>query len=145
MHPKDQVQVDLKEAMKSGDVKRRDILRQLSAAFKQSEVDTQKPLSEADALQIVRREIKRLQESQAELEKAGRPVDEVLAELAILEGYLPPQLDRATLSALAQAAIAEVGATSAKQMGDVMKVLMPKIQGQADGKVVNEVVRDLLK
>jgi len=133
MHLKDQVQADLKEAMKSGDAKR------------QSEVDTQQALSEADALQIVRREIKRLQESLAELEKAGRPVDDILAEVAILEGYLPPQLDRAALSALAQAAIAEVGATSAKQMGEVMKVLMPKIQGQADGKLVNEVVRDLLK
>ena len=75
---------------------------------------------------------------------AGTSVEEARAEIAVLETYLPAQLSREEIAGHAQAAIEEVGATSPKQMGDVMRVLMPRLKGQADGKLVNEVVRELL-
>lgn len=79
-------------------------------------------------------------------EKAGRAdlVAANEAELRIIEGYLPKQLSRAEVAALAQAAIAEAGATDLKQLGAVMKLLTPRTKGQADGRLVNEVVRELL-
>lgn len=144
MHPKERILEDLKAAIKAGDTARRDALRFLSAAFKQAEVDLQRDLSEADALEILKKEAKRRQEAIADLEKAGRDASAEQAELLLIHSYLPAQLDRAGIEKVAKEVIAEVGATSAKQLGDVMKVLMPRLKGQADGKLVNEVVRELL-
>lgn len=146
MHPKEQLNQDLKAAMKAGDVPRREALRLLLAAFKQVEVDQQKELSPEDALAILSKEAKKRRESIEEMLRAKR--DELARqeqyELDIIEGYLPKQMARADIEALAREAIAEVGATSAKDTGAVMKALMPRVKGQADGKIVSEVVRDLL-
>jgi len=144
MHPKEQIQADLKEAMKAKDATRRDTLRLLSAAFKQAEVDGQKELSEEDAIKILKKEAKRREESIADLEKAGRDISAEQEELKLISVYLPEEMDRATIEQHAREAIAEAGATSPKEMGDVMKILMPRLGGQADGKVVSEVVRGLL-
>jgi len=146
MHPKEQIQTDLKEAMRAGDTRRREVLRLLLAAFKQVEVDRQIELSEADALGVLMGEAKKRREAIAEMTAAGR--DELAAqeryELEIIESYLPRQLDRAELEAMAREVIAQVGATSPKDMGLVMKELMARVKGQADGKVVNAIVRELL-
>jgi hypothetical protein len=144
MHPKEQIQADLKDAMKAKDAFRRDTLRQLSAAFKQAEVDERKELSEEDAIKILKKEAKRREESIADLEKAGRDTSDEQAELELISAYLPEEMDRATIEKFAREAVAEAGATSPKEMGDVMKILMPRLGGQADGKVVSEVVRGLL-
>jgi uncharacterized protein YqeY len=144
MHPKEQILADLKEAMKAGEVQRRNTLRLLSAAFKQAEVDERKELSAEDALKILKKEAKRREESITDLEKAGRDISDEQAELDLISAYLPEEMDRATIEAHAREAIAESGATSPKEMGDVMKILMPRLGGQADGKLVSEVVRGLL-
>jgi len=147
LHLKEQLNQDLKTAMKAGDVQRREALRLLLAALKQVEVDQQKELSSEDAQAVLIKEAKKRRESIEEMTRAGR--DELARqeqfELDLIEAYLPKQLSRADVEILAREAIAEVGATSAKDTGAVMKALMPRVKGQADGKLVNEVVRDLLK
>jgi uncharacterized protein YqeY len=146
MHPKEQLQADLKEAMKSGDDIRKSTIRMALAAIKNAEVEKIGELDEDEALAILRKELKQRRETIVDAEKAGKPemVEEAEAEIAVLEGYLPAQLSREDIAGHAQAAIEEVGATSPKEMGDVMRVLMPRLKGQADGKLVNEVVRELL-
>lgn len=146
MHPKDAIQEDLKAAMRAGDVQRREALRLLMAAFKQVEVDERKELSEADAVAILMTEAKRRRETIQEMEQAGRLdlAEKERFELEVIERYLPRQLSDDELRALAQEAIQETGATSSREMGAVMRVLMPRVQGQADGKRVSEVVRGLL-
>lgn len=141
---KEKVNTDLKEAMKSGDAFRRDTLRLLTAAFKQTEVDSRKELSDDDVMSILKKEAKRRQESIVDLEKAGRDAAQEKKELALIETYLPAQMDKAQIEAIARQVIAETGATTAKDVGGVMKELMPRLQGQADGKVVSQVVRELL-
>lgn len=143
-HPKVQIENDIKAAMRAKDSFRRDALRALSAAFKQAEVDQRKDLSPDEALAILEKEVKRRHETISDLEKAGRDTSEIQQELAIIENYLPEKMDRATVEAHARDAIAEVNATTAKDIGNVMRVLMPRLKGQADGKMVNEVVRELL-
>lgn len=141
---KEKIMADLKEAMKSGDAFKRDTLRLMTAAFKQAEVDTRKDLTEQDVIAILKKEAKSRLETMADMEKAGREADDTQKELALIESYLPTQLDRAAIEAAAREVIAEVGATSAKDTGNVMKALMARLQGQADGKLVSQVVRDLL-
>ncbi|MEP0764091.1 MAG: GatB/YqeY domain-containing protein [Chloroflexota bacterium] len=146
MHPKEQIQADLKDAMRAGDTRRREALRLLMAAFKQVEVDRRIELSEDDALAILMSEAKKRREAIAEMSGAGRT--ELAAqeqyELDLIESYLPRQLDRAELEPIIRQAIAEVGATTPKDMGQVMKVVMARVKGQADGKLVNTIVRELL-
>jgi hypothetical protein len=146
MHPKERIQQDLKEAMKSGNKDRREALRLLMAAFKQVEVDKRIELSESDATSILMSEAKKRRESIEEMDRAGRVAlaSQERYELAVIEEYLPKQLTREEIEALAREVIAEVGATTPKELGQVMRALMPRVQGQADGKLVNAVVRDLL-
>jgi len=146
MHPKARIQEDLKAAMKSGDTQRKDALRMLAAAIKQVEIDSRAEPSEEQVYGILMSEAKKRRDSIDEARKAGRNdiADHEQMELGLIESYLPQQLTRAELEAEAQKAIAESGAKSAKEMGNVMKVLMPRVKGRADGKLVNEVVRSLL-
>lgn len=136
----------LKQAMLSKDNARRDVLRMTLSAFKQVEIDERRDLSAEDAVSILQREIKKRRDSVDEARKAGREdiATSEEAELAMIEGFLPQQMSRDEIAALVQDAIAQTGAASAKDMGKVMGVLMPKVKGRADGKLVNEVVRDLL-
>lgn len=144
MSLKEQIQNDLKEAMKAKEAFRRDVLRLFSSAIKQEEVDQRKDLSDEDVIGILKREIKRRQETIVDLQKAGRDLTETENEITILNSYLPAQMDRAQIEAIVKEVIAEVRAQSVKEMGNVMKVLMPRLKGQADGKLVNDIVRQLL-
>jgi uncharacterized protein YqeY len=146
MHPKERLQEDLKSAMKSGDAKRRDILRLLTSAIKQVEVDSRTTLSEEQVYGVLATEAKKRRESIAEALKANRHdiADKEQAELEVIESYLPKQLTREEVEAEVRKAIEEAGAKTAKDMGSVMKVLMPRVKGLADGKLVNEVVKSLL-
>jgi len=143
---KDRLNDDLKNAMRSGDAARRDTLRHLLAAVKQVEVDTRKELSDADVEQVLTREAKRRRESIESFQKGGRAdlVSKEQGELQLIESYLPQQMSRPEIEALARQAIAETGAQSPAQVGAVMQRLMPQVKGKADGKLVNQGVRELL-
>ena len=149
---KAQLNEDLKSAMRSGDAQRRDALRMLLAAVKQGEVDTLDPdkrtsgLSEEDVIAILMREAKRRREGIEGFEKGGATerADAERAELKLIESYLPQQMTRAEIEPLARAAIAEAGASTPAQAGAVMQRLMPKVKGMADGKLVSQIVRELL-
>jgi len=132
--------------MASKDNARRDALRLVMSAIKQVEVDERKELSAEEIYTILQKEAKKRRESIDEMEKAGRTAlaEQEKFELDILETFLPRQLEREEVAALARDAIAQTGATSAKDMGRVMAALMPKVKGLADGKLVNDVVRELL-
>ncbi|MCB8986273.1 MAG: GatB/YqeY domain-containing protein [Ardenticatenaceae bacterium] len=143
---KEQLRSDMATAMKQGDTATRDVLRMLLAAVKQAEVDDQTTLDEAGVVNVLTKQAKQRRESIADYEKAGRSdlVEQEQAELAIIETYLPQQMSREEIKALAAQVIADLGVTDIKGMGQVMGKLMPQLKGQADGRMVNEVVRELL-
>jgi uncharacterized protein len=103
-------------------------------------------IDDTDAVAVLQKEAKAHRESIADAAKAGR--DDLVvaneAELRLIEAYLPQQFSRDEIRVLARAAIAEAGVTDIKQLGAVMKVLTPRTKGRADGRLVNEVVRELL-
>ena len=143
---------DLKDAFRSGDATRKTVLSLLNAGIKNEEIEARVDaragvLSDADILALVRREIKQHEESLLEARNAGREdlVAQQNAELVILRAYLPAQLTRDQIVEIARQVIAEVGAKSPKQQGEVMKALLPRVKDNADGKTVSEVVRELLK
>jgi hypothetical protein len=147
MSIKDQISDGVKQAMRDKQNDRRDALRGLLAAIRQVEVDQQKSLSDDEVIKVLMSEVKRRRESIEAFEQGGRAADaeKERAELSIIETYLPRQLSRAEIEAIVREAIAEVQAGSAQDIGKVMSLVMPKLRGQADGKLVNEVVRDLLR
>lgn len=144
--PRAKMQDALKQAMVEKDAVRRDVLRMALSAIKQVEVDERRTLSGEEVASVLQREAKTRREAIEEARKAGREeaIETEVARLSILEEFLPRQLSRDEVKVLAQDAVAQSGATSAKDMGKVMSILMPKVKGQADGKMVNEVVRELL-
>ncbi|HML22183.1 MAG TPA: GatB/YqeY domain-containing protein [Aggregatilinea sp.] len=146
MHPKEAVQENLKAAMKAGDTRRRETLRLMTAAFKQVEVDQRKDLTEDDATAILMSEAKKRRESIEEMTRAGRSdlAEQEQYELSVIEEFLPRQLSDDELRRVVREAIAETGASSPKDIGALMRVVMPRVQGQADGKRVNAIVRELL-
>ncbi len=144
--PRAKLQADMKDAMRAQDKVKLGVIRMALNAIKQEEIDRRVKLSPEDVSAILMREAKTRRESIDEAEAAGRTdtAAEGRIELDILESYLPRQLTPEAIRELVAAAIAEAGAISPKDMGNVMKILMPKVKGQADGKLVNEVVRELL-
>jgi uncharacterized protein YqeY len=144
--PKTKLQDALKEAMVNKDAARRDVIRMLTSAIKQVEVDTRKTLSPEDVTAILQKEAKKRRESIEEAEKLGRSelAEQERTELAILEEFLPKQLSREEIAVIVRETIDQTGVTSAKEMGKLMGALMPKVKGLADGKLVNEVVREML-
>jgi len=144
--PRVKMQAALKEAMVNKDNTRRDVIRMSLNALKQVEIDTRKELSAEEALNILQKEAKKRRESIDEAEKVGR--SEMAAqeklEVGILEEFLPKQLSRTEIEVFVREAIAQSGVTSTNEMGKLMGVLMPRVKGLADGKLVNQVVRELL-
>jgi uncharacterized protein YqeY len=132
------------EAMKAKDQARLVPLRMLKAAFMNREVEKGRALDENESRQVVASLVKQRRDSIDQFLKGGRKdlADKETAEIAILEGYLPPALDEADLESAVDAAVASTGATSAKDMGKVMKAVMAGLAGKTvDGKAVNELVR----
>jgi len=146
MSLKDKLTEDLKQAMRQGDEQRRSTLRLVMAAIKNVEIEKRRQLEEGELLAIIAKEAKQRHESIAQFERGGRQdlVDREEAELQILLAYLPEQLSQEEIEAQARQIIEEVGATSPAQMGQVMRQLMPLMQGKADGKLVSQVVKELL-
>ena len=145
---KDTLQHDLHDAMRAQDKVRSATLRMALTAITTEEVaGTQaRTLTDDEVLKVLAKEAKKRRESAEAFLGAGRQelADREEAELAVLETYLPAQLEDATLDEMALAAVAEVGATSMAQMGQVMKVLQPRVAGQADGGRVAAAVRRAL-
>ncbi len=146
METKTKLKNALKEAMRAGDDIKKRTVRMALAAIKQAEVDRQTSLDEAAVLAILQKEIKTRRESLEEARQANRPdlVAAAEAEIAVVNAFLPQALSADELRALAEAAIAEAGASSPTDMGKVMKLLMPRIQARAPGDQVSQLVRQLL-
>lgn len=143
---KARLQEDLKEALRSRDERRKSVIRMCLTAIQLAEVERGGELDEPSLVAVLQKEVKRRQETIEELRgtpRTDRLADEE-AELAILESYLPRMLTREEIAAEARQVIAQVGATGLKDMGAVMQTLMPRMKGRADGRLVNEVVRELL-
>jgi hypothetical protein len=141
-----QIETDVKEAMRARDDLRKNTLRMALSALKLAEIDKGSPLDEQAQVVLLQKEIKARQEAISDAEKAGRSdiIASARAEIAILEGYLPKQLTPDELEDLASQAIAEAGATSPREMGQVMKLLVPRLQGRASSSDASQVVRRLL-
>ena len=146
MSLKQQLQEDLKEALRARDQRRKSVIRMALAAITNAEVEHGGELEDADTIAVLQKQVRMRQETIAELRDADRSealADEE-AELAVLQEYLPRLLSREEIAEEARQVISEVGATGMKQMGPVMRQLMSRLKGRADGRVVNEVVRTLL-
>ncbi len=147
MSTKEKLNQNLKEAMRANDELRKRTVRMTLAAIKQIEIDKKIELDEAGISAILQKEVKNRRETIEGAQQAGRGdlIAEAEAEIAILEEFLPRALTAQELETLARAAIAEAGATSPREMGSVMKLLTPKVQGRADGKEVSQIVQKLLR
>jgi len=143
---KETLQSNLKDAMRAGDDLRKSTLRMAISAIKLAEIEKNGPLDESASLAIMQKEVKSRRESIADAQRANRPdlVQTAEQEIKLLEQYLPKALDPAELETMARVAIQEVGASSLKEMGQVMKVLMPRLQGRVTGDQASQVVRKLL-
>ncbi len=146
MSLKDKLTEDLKQAMRQGDELGRSTLRLVMAAIKNAEIEKRRELEEGELLAIIAKEAKQRRESIDEFERGDRQdlADREKAELQILLAYLPEQLSQEEIEAQARQIIEESGAASPAQMGQVMRRLMPLMQGKADGKLVSQVVKELL-
>ncbi len=142
----EQIGTDIKGALKAGAKEKVSTLRMLSAALKNRQIDKRAPLTENEVLEAVRSLIKQRRDSVEQFAKGGRQdlVDKETAEIAFLEVYLPQQLTREEVEKLVREAIVQSGAQSAKEMGKVMKTLIPMVGGRADGKLVSELVKSAL-
>ncbi|MCI1856572.1 MAG: GatB/YqeY domain-containing protein [Sporolactobacillus sp.] len=142
----DRLTTDMKQAMKAKDKTRLSVIRMIKTALQNESIKRQKDLSEDEAFGVLARELKQRKDSLQEFEKAGRQdlVDETHAEIAIVTSYMPEQLSEEKMGSIIDATIAEVGASSKVDLGKVMKAVMPKVKGKADGGVVNRLVRSKL-
>ena len=143
---KDKIDADMRDAMKAREQVRVATLRLVKSSITNAEKEKIRELSDDEVLDVVAREAKRRRESIDAFRQGGRTdlVDKESAELAILEAYLPDKLSDAELASLVDEAIAESGASTPKQMGEVMKALMPKVRGRADGAQVSAIVKSKL-
>ena len=148
MSLKEQLTEDMKTAMKAKEAGKQQlsVIRMVRSAVRQIEIDGKKELDDNGVIDIVSKEVKMRKDSIDEFRKGDREdlVAQNEAEIAVLMKYLPQQLTEEEVRSLVKEAVAASGASSAKEMGKVMAVLMPKVKGRADGKLVNTVVREAL-
>ena len=140
----DKVNADIAAAMKARDAGRLSALRMVKAAIMNKGVEKGRDLEDAEVVQVITSLVKQRRDSIEQFSKAGRSdlVDKETAEIAVLTEFLPPAATPEEVDAAVAAAIAETGATSAKDVGKVMKAVMPKLAGKnADGRTINEAVR----
>ena len=143
----ERVNTDIKAAMKAQDQRRLSALRMLKAAIMNKGVEKGRDLEDAEVVQVVASLVKQRRDSIEQFSKAGRTdlVEKETGEISVLEGYMPPSASAEEIDAAVAAAIAETGASSPKDIGKVMKAVMPRLAGKSvDGRVVNETVRKRL-
>lgn len=143
---KERLMTDLKEAMKEKQILRKNVVQMIRAAILQVEKDKQIELEDNQILEIIAKEAKKRKDSLDDYEKSGRQdlIDQVNQEIDIISEYLPKQLSKEEIKAIVKEIIEETGAITIKDMGKVMKSAKEKIGAAADGKAINEVVRELL-
>lgn len=136
----------LKEAMLAKDNARRDVIRGLQGAVKQVEIDSRKELDDAGIMDVLLKEAKKRREAIEEGNKAGRSdlAEKEAAELAVIETFLPRQLSLDEVKVIAAEVIAQTGAAGPQDQNKVMGPVMARVKGQADGRLVNQAVRELL-
>ncbi len=146
MSLKDQLTADMKEAMKAKQTERLGTIRQLRGAIKNKEIELQQDLDDDAIISVISTLVKQRREAAQMYLDNERPelAAKEEAEMAVLQDYLPAQLGEEEVKAIVTAVIAEVGATSMKDMGKVMPQVMAKTKGAADGKLVNQLVREQL-
>ncbi len=148
MSIKDRLTDDMKQAMKDKEAGklRLSVIRMVRANIKYVEIDKKRELSEEEVLDVLAKEVKMRRDSMEEFKKGNRPdlVETLEQEIDILMQYLPQQLNEQEVRILVAEAVKEAQAINAKDMGKVMAVLMPKVKGRADGKLVNNIVREFL-
>jgi len=136
----------MKQAMKAKDKLKLDAIRMVRGAIRNREIETQDELDDSGVLQVLANQIKRRKDSIEQFSDAGRTdlVERETEQLQALEIYMPQQISPEEIKELIDEVIAEVGASSMRDMGKVMSTIMPKVQGRADGKEVNQMVRERL-
>ena len=143
---KEKLMDDLKAAMRDKDALRKDTVQMIRAAILQIEKDNGIQVDDDKIIEIIAKEAKKRKDAAADFEKSGRQdlIDRNNKELEIINSYLPAQISKEEIDDIVKEIIAEIGATSMKDMGNVMKEAKAKIGASADGKTINEVVRALL-
>lgn len=141
------LEADLKEALRARDAIRASTIRMARAAFKNAEIDRRRELTEAEATEIIQREVKRRREAIEGFERGGRTdlVQREQLEMAILLGYLPPPLTQEEIRQIVTEVVRELGASSERDFGKVMGQVMRRVTGRAEGRAVETVVRDVLR
>jgi uncharacterized protein len=140
------LEAELKQAMAARDAERRDTLRLMLASLRSAEKELQRPLHDDEELQVLQRERKRRIEAAEAFRAGGREeqAEDEEQELAVLEEFMPEPLSEEELEEIVDDAIAEVGATSMRDIGRVMADVMPQVAGRADGSAVSQLVREKL-
>ena len=143
---KERLLEDLKVSMRDKNVVRKNTVQMIRAAILQIEKDTGNVVDDAKIIDIIAKEMKKKKDAMADFERAGRQdlIDQTNEEMKVLEEYLPKQLSKEEIKEIVSKVISDVGATSIKDMGIVMKEAKAKIGAGADGKTINEVVKELL-
>ena len=141
-----EIKTQLEDAMREGDAARRDALRLILSSLQGAEKELQRPLSEDEELQVLQRERKKRVEAAEAFRNAGREeqADKEEDELDVLEEFMPEQMSEDELEEIVDDVIAEVGATSMRDIGRVMADVMPQVAGRADGSAVSQIVREKL-
>ncbi len=141
-----EIKTQLEDAMREGDAARRDALRLILSSLQGAEKELQRPLSEDEELQVLQRERKKRLEAAEAFRNAGREeqADKEEDELDVLEEFMPEQMSEDELEEIVDDVIAEVGATSMRDIGRVMADVMPQVAGRADGSAVSQIVREKL-
>lgn len=142
----DQLNQDMKDAMKKKEKERLNVIRAVKAALQNEAIKLGTDLTEDDVLTVLNREMKQRKESLHEFEQANREdlVDKTKVEIEALQVYMPSQLTDEELQQIVNETIKEVGATSKSDMGKVMGAIMPKVKGKADGGIVKQLVQNTL-
>ncbi len=146
MSLKERLLNDLKDAMKEKDMIRKDTIQLIRAAVLQIEKDKHITLEDDGIAEVIAKELKSRRDALSEFEKSDREdlISKTNREIEIIKAYLPKQLTAEEVEVIVKEAIAETGAVSAKEMGKVMKAVMPKVKGKTDGNLVNKIVKKLL-
>ena len=143
---REQVTKDMATALKAGEKDKLSTLRMLLSAVKYKEVDAKHQLSDEEVIAVISTLIKQRQDSVEQFKLGGREdlVEKESKEIGYLRAYLPPQLSEEEVRDIIKKAAAETGAAGPKDMGKLMKVVMPQVKGKADGKLVNDIVKEVL-
>jgi uncharacterized protein len=146
MDLKERLMEDLKQAMRAQDTRRRDTIRMVRSAIKNAEIEMQREADDAKVIELLGREVRMREEALLLFRQGNRDdlVTKTEAEIAILQDYMPRQLDEAEIREAVQGIVDELGASDMRDLGAVMQRAMSELKGKADGRTVNQIAREIL-